>query len=384
MTTNLFMAIACGGTGGHFYPTLSIAKEFIGRGGKVTLLVAGNHAAEQLALAAEQGIPAIEVPTVRLPAHVWQWPLFPFRMLSCRKAARKVLDSLKPDILLGMGSFASVPQCLAASADMPMFLHEGNAFMGKANRWLIRMKRIAGVTLSLPLADEGQLHGVRSRFVGMPLREAIVAAARNPLPQGEYLASLGLEPGRKTILVFGGSQGARFINGIFAGVAPLLKDVASQFQIIHLTGTDDNEALVEAYRNAGIRSSVRRSEPNIHLCYQAADIVFCRSGASSLCELALFRKPLFLIPLPTAADNHQFVNAKLLENAKAAKLCEQKHLDEPWLAAVIRDWLANGDQWNAAAKNLARFAKPNAAADAVDFMLETLHPSNEPPIGGNH
>lgn len=366
------LVIACGGTGGHFYPTLSIAKEFMSRGGEVTLMIAGNHAAEQLELARQEGIPAVEVPTVRLPRTPLQLLQFPFSFLRCIKAARRAMKPLNPDIVLGMGSFASVPQCLATPKGIPMFLHEGNSFMGKANRWLTKLRKIAGVTLSLPLDDERQLHGAPSAFVGMPLRRAIIEAAENSALPSEYLPSLKLRNGVFTILVFGGSQGARAINEIFGKTAPLMKDWTNKFQLIHLTGTDDNAALQEAYAQAGIQAAVFKGTPHIHLCYLAANAVFCRSGASSICELALFRKPLFLIPLPSAADNHQYHNANMLNKAKAAKFIEQKYLTPDKLAEALQDAIGNPQSWEAMGQNLAAFAKPTAAKDAVDFFSAML------------
>lgn len=360
------LAIACGGTGGHFYPTLAVARAFQERGGKVTLLVSGKHAAEQLQTAARYGLEAREVPSVRLPGFnldAWRFPLDFWR---CRLAARRLLRELQPNVLLGMGSFAAAPAC-CEHGRIPLVLHEGNAFMGKTNRWLV--KRAVAVALSLPLARPGQLRGKPARVVGMPLREALVKAAEGAGRSPELLAALGLEPGRKTVLVFGGSQGATFINTLVAQTAARLGAESGRLQFIHLTGSDDNAGLSAAYGQAGLTALIRRSDPDIERCYLAADLVVCRGGASSLCELALFRKPALLIPLPTAADNHQYFNAVMAAGQQAVRYLEQKEATPERLAELLHDFLERGDSWQAMGQRLGEFARP-AAAEALAAMLE--------------
>ena len=189
----------------------------------------------------------------------------------------------------------------------------------------------------------GQVKGRRSEQVGMPLREAIVEAAAGKCEKSpDYLPSLGLSNDKKTVLVFGGSQGARAVNELFANTAALLGDVKDKIQFMHLTGSDDNAALENAYKAAGVAASIRRADPNIEQCYIASDLVVCRSGASSICELSLFGKPLTLIPLPTAADDHQTVNAKVLESAGAARHFAQKEATPEKLASLLKDFLENG------------------------------------------
>ncbi|MBP5670791.1 MAG: UDP-N-acetylglucosamine--N-acetylmuramyl-(pentapeptide) pyrophosphoryl-undecaprenol N-acetylglucosamine transferase [Victivallales bacterium] len=368
------LVIASGGTGGHFYPTLAVAREFLKErpSGKVTLLVSGKHAEEQTKIAADFGIEAIEIPSVRLPGASLAALAFPFRMLSCVMSAKKVLKRLEADVLLGMGSFAAVPACWAVNTKKtPLVLHEGNSFMGLTNRVFIR--KASAIGLSLPLADMGQVRGRRSEQVGMPLREAIVEAAAGSCEKSpDYLPSLGLSNDKKTVLVFGGSQGARAVNELFAKTASLLGDVKDWIQFMHLTGSDDNAALENAYKEAGVAASIRRADSSIEKCYIAADLVICRSGASSICELSLFGKPLVLIPLPTAADDHQTVNAKVLEAAGAARHFPQKEATPEKLSSLLKDFLANGAEWNAMGEKLRQFGKPQAAANLVHLILSVM------------
>ena len=366
------LIVACGGTGGHFYPALSVAREYCDRGGRATMLVSGKHAAEQREAAEQAGLAAREIKTVRSPMGLWELMLFPFRILSCRHAAKKVLDELSGDILLGMGSFAAVPPCWAWPwRRKPLVLHEGNSFMGWVNR--LFAKRAVGIALSLPLVDESQLKGVPGKVTGMPLREAVIAAATRRLgdeERQEIFASFGLATDRKTMLVFGGSQGARAINELLAATAPRLADLRQRLQFVVLTGTDDNGTLKESFAKAGLTARIVRGDPEIQRCYQIADLTLCRAGASSICELALFQMPMILVPLPSAADNHQLMNAQMLEKAGAAK-CLQQHLATPeLLEGWLREWLDRPEEWAAMGRASSQFAHPDATKAVVDMLVE--------------
>ena len=366
------LIVACGGTGGHFYPALSVAQGYCARGGRATLLVSGKHAAEQAEAARKVGLPTREIRTVRSPVGVGELLLFPFRMLACLRETRRVLAELQGDLLLGMGSFSAVPPCWAWPwRRKPLVLHEGNAFMGKVNR--IFAGRAKAIALSLPLADERQLKGVAAHVTGMPLREAVIDAAAAPLSpavRSEALASFGLHADRQTMLVFGGSQGARAINTLLAETAPRLADLALRLQFILLTGTEENDALREAFAKAGLAARIVRGDPEIQRCYQVADLTLCRAGASSICELALFRMPMVLVPLPSAADNHQLVNAKTLEAAGAARCLEQRLATPEVLERLVREWLAKPAEWQAMGQAAAQFAHPDATNAVVEMLVK--------------
>lgn len=369
------LAIACGGTGGHFYPTLAVAGKFTAMGHRVTLLVAGKHAGEQAAIAAKYGFASREVPAVRLEAGLLATLSFPFQLLGCVWAARRILTDTRPDLLLGMGSFAAVPACLALPRRTPLVLHEGNALMGKTNRFFMRKARAVG--LSLPLADERQLRGARAAMCGMPLREALVEVATGKAAApADYLQQLGLQAGRRTVLVFGGSQGARFINGLISESQALLHDVADRVQFIHLTGSDDNSDVIAAYAAAGIAAAVKRSESAIENCYAVADLVICRAGASSICELALFGKPAILIPLPTAADDHQTVNAQSMAAAGAARFLAQRDASPALLSDWLRNWLDEPAPWQAMGEAVRRFARPDAATAMARLLADVWQERN--------
>lgn len=371
MTKLGHLIVACGGTGGHFYPALSVAQRYCARGGRATLLVSGKHAGEQAAAAQAVGLPTREIRTVRSPVGLVEAILFPFRMLTCLRETRRVLNELQGDMLLGMGSFSAVPPCWVWPwRKKPMVLHEGNAFMGKVNR--IFVGHAKAIALSLPLADESQRKGIPAHITGMPLREAVIQAAATPVTasqRAEILASFGLMPERRTMLVFGGSQGARAINTLLAETVLRLADLAERLQFILLTGTEENAPLHEAFAQAGLLARIVKGDPEIQRCYQVADLTLCRAGASSICELALFQKPMVLVPLPSAADNHQFVNARTLEQAGAARCLEQRLATPEVLEKLIREWLAKPEAWQAMGHAAAQFAHPDATRAVVDLLV---------------
>ncbi|MGN0867079.1 MAG: UDP-N-acetylglucosamine--N-acetylmuramyl-(pentapeptide) pyrophosphoryl-undecaprenol N-acetylglucosamine transferase [Oligosphaeraceae bacterium] len=374
------LIICSGGTGGHFYPALALAREYSLRGGQVTLLLSGQQVEAQRELVARHGLACREIPSVRAPRSLSQLLLFPFRFLSCARKIRKLFRELKGDALLSMGSFTSVAPCFCwPRRTPPLFLHEGNTYMGQANR--LFAKKAALILLTLPLAHPRQLKGTPARVVGMPLRETLLEAAQNPPSPQErdaLLQSFGLLPGRKTLLVFGGSQGAQAIVRLLHDTLPLLAPLGRQIQLICLTGSEDNAALEEACRAAGVPAHIRKADNQIQRCYQAADAVLCRAGASSLCELALFRKTAFLIPLPSAKDNHQYWNAKTLADHQAALLLPQGETTPKKLQGVLQRWLQEPEAFQEYARRIGDFAQPQATAQAIDALENAMAPAPRP------
>ena len=370
----MHIIISSGGTGGHFYPGLSIAREFVARGNQVTFLISGQQAAEQQSTTEANGIAARQIPSVRAPRTIPELLLFPFRFWKCCRAIKKTLRDLKGDALLSMGSFTSVAPCWCwPKSPKPLFLHEGNTFMGQANR--LFAKKATALALTLPLAIPAQTKGTPSCITGMPLREAILDAAKNPpspAQRAEILHSFGLTPDKKTALIFGGSQGARAIVNLVTDSIPLLADCAKEIQFIILTGADDNTALEHACQAAGIAARIAKKDPEIQRCYQVADIVVCRAGASSICELALFQKTAALIPLPSAKDNHQFHNAKCLADANAAALLTQSQTTPDSFADFLKDWLSHPEKFADMPAAIGQFARPDATRQVVDFLSNFL------------
>lgn len=363
------LAISCGGTGGHFYPGLTIAEAYRQRGGQAVLMIGGRHVPQQLAQAREAGLAAYPVPVARLPASRLALPLFALRLGRCVRASRRRLREVGAGAVLAMGSFASVPVGLAAAwRRLPLFLHEGNAVPGRANRLLSRWARACALTF--PLATETPTRA-RQEVVGFPLRRAILeAGALDPADRGQLRAELGLDPERATLMAFGGSQGAHRLNELVRDAVGLL--AGTDLQVIHLTGESWTEDLGAVYRDGGVKALVQPREAQIERLLQAADFVVCRAGAASLCELAVMGKPALMIPFPEATDNHQVANAQHVVAAGGGYLLEQAAATPEKIADTIGAWLRDPEARQQMGRNMQSLARPHAAAGVIDLILAEL------------
>ncbi len=361
------LAIATGGTGGHFFPALAIALEFRRREGNVSFILAGQQSEEHRRVVEENGMHAFDVPAVRLPATALHTLGFAWRMLGAYRDCRRLLKALHADMLLGMGSFAAVPPGLAAARlGVPVFLHEGNAIPGRANRLLARRARV--MATSLPLIDPRQI-SCPQVCTGLPLRQSLLHAAAVPPPRSGIRQELGLLPDKPVLLVFGGSQGAAFLNNLITRTVEKLGDRASNFQLLVLTGANDASELPGVCRAIQCHVRIQRWESAMERCYLAADLVLARGGASTIAELALFGKPAILVPLPMAADNHQKANVDILSSQDAAACLEQGEQAVKECVKMLNSWINMPEEWLRRAENIRRLAHPNAARAVVDMLF---------------
>lgn len=377
MTGTERLVITCGGTGGHFYPGLALARRMIERKGQVLLLLSGVNSESQKHIAETFGVPVTVLPQMPSPGkNPVRWCRFLWGLVRGWQQSLREFRYFSPQAVLGMGSFASLPVIYAARwKKIPVYLHDGNARVGRANRWLSKKARFMGVAFP---AVNGELLKCPWEPTGMPLRPELLAAAQ--LPRQEAVTLLNqrygssLTPDRVTLLVFGGSQGAQKINEVLP-VALRTLDPASSLQIIHLTGANKFEAVQEAYSHVAFPSLVLPGCDRMELLYSAVDFVLSRSGGSTLAELALFGKPAILIPYPYAMENHQYDNACVFVDAGAAVLLEQSACSPERVAGQIRDHLENPDTWLKRAARALSLAKPGAS----DAMIDRIF--NRPEVG---
>lgn len=366
------LAIATGGTGGHFFPALSIAREYRRRVGPAILIIGGQQAQAHLELARQHGFSTAHLDAVRMPPSFWGVPLFSLRLAWEVFRGRRLLRSLHIDRVLGMGSFASVPLCLAAAfTGKPLFLHEGNAVLGRANRFLQRRAR--KLLLSLPLSNQ-QTPRAPTLLTGFPLRSELLTVSRNISSgnaAGEMRQKFGLDPNLPTLLVFGGSQGADFFNRLL----PALCRSASPstplppFQLLQFTGSETAaEHLRRAFDQAGLPAYVAAWSNHMEEAYQAADLVLCRGGAATIAELAWFGKPAIIVPLPNAAEDHQSANAELLARADAARFWRQDETTPARLKEAVAEFVAAPERWQEQGRNFRSWSRPEAARQIVDAI----------------
>lgn len=367
------IAISCGGTGGHFFPGLAVALEGKKEGKKVLLLVGGKNAEKQCKIAQDLGVEAIRIPASPLSlrprnAFAFLKDIFPGIFLSMRG-----MKNCHIQALLCMGSFTSLPPAIGARfAGIPIFLHDGNARLGKANKFLSRWAKLQA--LSFPSPDE-KLLGCPAFLTGMPLRPELLAGF---MPKEKALEKIrekwGIRfaPAKPLILAFGGSLGAASLNEAVASLGELLpKD---SFSLIHLSGPGKLGELEERYKRSLSRYLLLESSSEMALLYSAADLVICRAGGSTVAELAVAGKYTILVPYPHAAENHQEDNARFLTDSGGAELL----LDDPslkeLLPARVKAFLESPAAFLEKGKLLQTKSFPEAASALLALIEKNLSP----------
>lgn len=386
-----FVAIACGGTGGHLFPGLAVAGELKKRGCQTALLISPKDI-DQQAVKTARDTEIFTLPAVGLQNR--NYFSFAGSFVKSLFAARKIFRRNPPDAVLAMGGFTSAPPVLAAERfGARTFLHESNTVPGRANRFLARFVDEAFVGFP-ETASRLRVRNVTR--TGTPVRPQFSMEQDSVEPKSRQCrTALGLEPHRPTILVMGGSQGAGGINDIILAVLPLLAHRHSTWQWLHLTGAAQFERVKAAYAASGIKAVVSPFLAEMDLALGAATVAVSRAGASSLAEIAAMRLPSLLVPFPAAADNHQFHNARAFETTGAARLLEQESATPEKVAAILRDMAENEAARAAMQSALAPWHAPRAAEQIAENILRAcwsssfslpkanrLEPELQPPRSG--
>ena len=356
------VAIACGGTGGHFFPGLAVAEQLVQRDCTVTLLISPKEV-DQQAVRTASGMEIVTLPAVGLQ----RGGEFSFvrGFGKSYRAAKRHFESHPPQAALAMGGFTSAPPILAAKKlGAQTYLHESNAIPGRANRWLSRV--VNGAFVGFPSAT-GRLKNSKVTVTGTPVRPPF-----RPRAAGVCRAALGLEPGRPVLLVMGGSQGACGINELVLGSLPLLAKLAPELQWFHLTGPSQAEKVRQAYAGLKLRAVVHAFFAQMELALGAASAAISRAGASSLAELAAMRLPAVLVPYPAATDNHQFENARAFEQTGAARLLEEKNASPEALAHLLLALVESSAVREKMQSALGLWHTPTAAEQIAEAMLERI------------
>jgi UDP-N-acetylglucosamine--N-acetylmuramyl-(pentapeptide) pyrophosphoryl-undecaprenol N-acetylglucosamine transferase len=359
-----FVAIACGGTGGHLFPGLAVAGQLTQRGCAVTLLVSPKEV-DQLAVRSTGDLDVVTLPAVGLQNR--NYFSFARSFVKSLFAARKVFRRRKPAAVLTMGGFTGAPPVwVGKDFGAKTFLHESNLIPGRANRLLARFVDEAFVgfpeTASRLRVPRGGITPT-----GTPVRPQF-----QPRDAAACRAALGLDPQRPAILVMGGSQGASGINEIILAALPLLAGRAATWQWLHLTGAGHFEKVKQDYAKLGFQAVVRPFLAEMELALGAATVAVSRAGASSLAEIAAMRLPSLLVPFPAAADNHQFHNAQAFATTGAARLVEQKNATPEGVVAMLGELVENEATRAAMQAALAQWHAPRAAEQIANNILKTI------------
>jgi len=315
--------VAAGGTGGHVFPALAVAQELRHR---------GWHAEW---VGTDRGLEVRVIPTAGFGLHILKfsglrgkgpmaWLSLPFRLLGALAQSRAILARVRPDAVVAFGGYVTFPIGLMARAmRIPLCIHEQNAVMGTANRWL---SRIAGAVLvSFPATRYAPSGAV---VVGNPVRESICTL---PDPAQRYAERIG--PLR--VLIVGGSLGAQALNQALPEALTRLHREGLALEIRHQTGAAARAEVQAAYTHGGQEAQCSAFIDDMESAYEWADVMICRAGASTVAEVAAAGVAAIFVPLPSAIDDHQSANASVLANAEAAWSVPQG----PQMAARIADIL---------------------------------------------
>ena len=357
----LSILIAGGGTGGHLYPGIAVARELLARVPDATVTFVGTAAGIEARVIPREGFPLELIRSAGLKgksivALARGLMLVPLGLID----AARVLGASRPSVVIGVGGYSSGPVVLlAAVRGIPTLLMEQNAMPGLTNRSLARFVRAAAVTYEAAVPFFG-----RKAFVaGNPVRPEFFET------QGAY-DEHGQPPGAARVLVFGGSQGAHAINMAMVEAAARLAAAAPRLAITHQTGERDVEMVRDSYRRAGLEARVEPFLFAMDREMKSADLVICRAGATTLAELTAAGRPSILIPLPTATDDHQRRNAEALVSQGAARMIEQRDLTGERLAGEMVALAGDPRERLEMGSRARRMAKPDAAKVIVDKVLE--------------
>lgn len=351
------VVIAGGGTGGHLYIGVAVAKELQRRAPDHEVIFVGAHRSLEARIVPNEGFRLEFISSAGLKG-VGALRLLRNLMLIPRglRQSRRLLLQHLPDVVVGVGGYSSGPVVLAGWwLGKPTLIIEPNAFPGLANRWLGRVAD--RVAVALP--ETARYFGAKAVVTGIPVRPEFSRVTRREHGRG-----------RLTVLIYGGSQGSHALNTVVCDALEGLKALGPGLHIIHQTGERDHEAVRAAYRRAGVRWEARAFLPRIYEEFERADLIVARAGAGTIAEITAAGKAALLVPFPQAADDHQTRNARALEEHGAARLIPQSELDAERLVCEIRRYLEHPEETRSMEDAARRLAKPDAAGKIVDLILE--------------
>lgn len=364
MKENPKFVISGGGTGGHIFPAIAIADTLKKRFPQAEILFVGAKGRMEMEKVPKAGYP-IEGLWISGLTRDRRALTLPLKLICSFTKAARILRRFKPDVVIGVGGFASGPTLRVASMlGFPTVLQEQNSIPGKTNRNLAKRAKV--ICVAYPNMEKW-FPAEKIVYTGNPLRSIAVADASRK-EAAEYFQ---LDPAKPVALLVGGSQGSRDMNyGILAQLASFK---GKDLQFIWQTGKDYVDMAQAEVKSLGLEEQVKPVVfiDRMDLAYALADVVISRAGAMSISELALMRKPVIFVPLPTAAEDHQTKNAMQLVNAGAALIVKNDKVKEDLVPALF-ELCTDKEKQEEMKKNIALFACPNAANDIVDQIAKLI------------
>ena len=365
---NLSVLIAGGGTGGHLYPGIAVARELLARIPGATVTFVGTAAGIESRVVPREGFTLDVIRSAGLKGKSGQslargLTLLPLGALD----AWGVISRRRPSVVIGVGGYSSGPVvALASTRGIPTLLMEQNAVPGLTNRFLARFADAAAVTYE----ESVPFFGKKAFIAGNPVRSEFFESVPAAPERAEGYDQYATPPSAARVLVFGGSQGAHAINMAMVEAAPRLAAATPRLALTHQTGERDLEMVRAGYHRAGLEARVEPFLFAMDREMKAADLVISRAGATTLAELMAAGRPSLLIPLPTATDDHQRKNAEALVRQGAARMVEQRDLTGERLAHEILALVGSLEQRVSIGERARMLARPDAARLIVDRVLE--------------
>ncbi len=366
MNGELRVIISGGGTGGHIFPAVSIANEIRAKRPDAKILFVGAEGRMEM-----QRVPAAGYEIKGLPIAGFNRknllkniPVL-FKIMKSRALARQIIRDFRPQVAVGVGGYASGPTLnVAESLGIPTLIQEQNSYAGVTNKLLAKKAR------KICVAYEGMSRffpADKILYTGNPVRQNLLEQI---LSKEDAVRSFGLVPGKQTILVVGGSLGARTLNESILGNLPLVKQ-QSRVQFIWQTGKYYSAAIQEELARRGCPDNLKVMDfiADMNAAYAAADLVISRAGAGSISEFCLLGKPVILVPSPNVAEDHQTKNAQALVQKGAALYVADAEASRTLMPLAI-NIVTDHDKLESLSRQIVQLARPNAASDIADEVLK--------------
>ncbi|KPE50461.1 undecaprenyldiphospho-muramoylpentapeptide beta-N-acetylglucosaminyltransferase [Chryseobacterium indologenes] len=365
MNKKLKVVLSGGGTGGHIFPAIAIADEIRKRFPDTEFLFIGANGKMEMEKVPQAGykIEGIDIAGIDRGNLLSNLGL-PFKILKSLSRSKKIIKNFAPDFAVGTGGFASGPALYEASKmGIPIFIQEQNAHAGVTNK--ILSKKARAVFTAYPKVEGFPAEKIK--FLGNPIRENIVTGMTETALAKE---KMGLNKDKLTILSVGGSLGSRTLNN--AWKSHLNDIITKDYQLIWQTGKLDYKDISEETKNIDTGNiQIREFIKDMELAYSAADIIVSRAGAIAISELAVAQKPVLLVPFPFAAEDHQTKNAMNLVERNAARMVKDSEMQEKFWS-TLSEICESENIRKEMSQNLEYFARPDAAKQIVDEIMEKL------------
>jgi UDP-N-acetylglucosamine--N-acetylmuramyl-(pentapeptide) pyrophosphoryl-undecaprenol N-acetylglucosamine transferase len=355
--------ISGGGTGGHIFPAISIANAIRERNPDAQILFVGALGKMEMEKVPAAGYDIVGLPVAGFQRRLtWKNFTFLFKLAVSLYKARKIISTFSPDVVVGVGGYASGPVLrMALRKKIPALIQEQNSYPGVTNRIL------SAKVNTICVAYEGMerfFPASKIVLTGNPIRQGLL----KPIDMDEANSHFGLHPNRKTVLVIGGSLGARSVNqGVLAGIDLFVKN---DVQVIWQTGKLYFDEMRQSLANKGVDEYIKVNDfvSRMDLAYGRADVVISRAGASSISEIALLGKAAIFVPSPNVAEDHQTKNAMALVNKKAAFLV--RDAESHRIAEVAVELLANPQLMSEVRSKVSQIAHPNASQTIANEVFK--------------